>query len=260
MIPPGCPDGLAAGVTQVATAASPVGCTFNLSETKYAIFRIYPGVYHGGLSFQGKVRVYLEPGVYWIAGGGFQISGNGAQVISLDRTNVGANPYPTIGKGVLIYNSEEAAFRPNCVADPNYGAALVPVIKPCIGSFSANGGSGPGTCAVPPAPAPNPAPVRCAWLHLEADDENGFYPGLVFFQDRGAAAQPELFINGDTGKTDIVGTVYSPLGGVRINGSADDSVAAQVLAYTFKITGSGVFNLTYDGDSLFHLKAAGLVQ
>jgi hypothetical protein len=259
LIPPGCPDGLAAGVTEVSTAASPVGCTFNSSETKYAIYLIHPGVYHGGLAFQNKVRVYMAPGVYWIAGGGFKISGVGAQVVSLDRTNTGINPYPTIGKGVLIYNSEEAAFHANCVADPNYGSALVPAIKPCIGAFSANGGSDAG-CPSPPPPAPNPAAIKCAWLHLEADDENGVYPGLLFFQDRAAAAQPAMTINGSTGTIDLVGTVYSPLGDVQISGGADDSVAAQVLAYTFKITGSGVFNLTYDGDSFIHLKAAGLVQ
>lgn len=264
-IPQGCPGSTdpVSGLSTAATAANPVGCTFSVSETKYTIFRIHPGVYNGGLSFQNKVRVYLAPGVYWIAGGGFQIGGTGAQVISMDRTNVGVEPYPTIGKGVLIYNSQDYTFATECAADPAYGAALIPVIKPCIASFKANGGSNAG-CPVPPPPPSNPPPgsppIKCAWLHLEADDENGIYPGLVFFQDRYLASQPEFFINGDTGFTELSGTIYSPGGAVRINGTAEDSVAAQVISDTFKITGQGNFTVTYDPDNLFQLSAAGLVQ
>lgn len=260
-IPQGCPGSTdpISGLSTAATAVNPIGCTFSVTETKYTIFRIHPGVYNGGLGFQNKVRVYLAPGVYWIAGGGFQIGGTGAQVISMDRTNVGGDPYPTIGKGVLIYNSQDYTFATQCAADPTYGAALIPVIKPCIDTFQANGGSNAG-CPSPPPPAPNPPAVKCAWLHLEADDENGVYPGLVFFQDRYLASQPEFFINGDTGITEIVGTIYSPGGNVRINGTADDSVAAQVISNTFKVTGSGNFTVTYNPDDLFQLSAAGLVQ
>ena len=261
-IPQGCPGSTdpISGLSTAATAANPVGCSFGFTESKYAIFLIHPGVYNGGLAFSSKVRVYLAPGVYWLNGGGFTMNGKGAQVVSMDRTNVGANPYPTIGKGVLIYNSQDSTFTAQC-ANPAFDwTVFVPAIHPCVASFQMNGGSDVCSKPIPPPANPVLGNLKCTWLHLEADDENGVYPGLLFFQDRFLTSQPEFYINGDFGTSELVGTVYSPGGNVRINGTADDSVAAQVISYTFKITGSGNFTVTYNPDDLFQLSAAGLVQ
>ena len=69
-IPSGCP-----GSASPATVASPATCQFPSSYAGTA-WRLYPGLYPGGIKLQAGT-FYLEPGVYYLAGGGLDITGNG---------------------------------------------------------------------------------------------------------------------------------------------------------------------------------------
>jgi len=69
--PDGCP-----GSDDPATEVDPQLCTFN---TAGQIWVLSPGYYPGGLQVQ-KGTVYLQPGIYFIGGGGFKVlSGGGNQ-------------------------------------------------------------------------------------------------------------------------------------------------------------------------------------
>src|SRR5262249_41913299 len=53
---------------------------------------LYPGVYQGGISISGKGNLTLMPGIYYMDGGGFNMSGQG-------------NLYAA---GVMIFNAPQA--------------------------------------------------------------------------------------------------------------------------------------------------------
>ena len=48
-----------------------------------------PGVYHGGIAISGQANLTMEPGIYYMDGGGFSFTGQG---------NLVAN-------GVMIFNA-----------------------------------------------------------------------------------------------------------------------------------------------------------
>ncbi len=106
--PNGCP-----GSTSPSTAASPAGCRI---QSRSNVVRLYPGVYYGGLSIHeqtssGNLTVYLEPGIYVMAGGGFEVGG------SLELRSVGTGG-TTYGGGVMIYNTDGptcASGGGNCI-------------------------------------------------------------------------------------------------------------------------------------------------
>lgn len=92
-VPPGCP-----GSSDPATLSSPKVCQYPSAYAGTA-WRLYPGLYPGGLKLQGGT-FYLEPGLYYIAGGGVSITGSGTQTYSVDPSGV-TGP----GGGVLLYNT-----------------------------------------------------------------------------------------------------------------------------------------------------------
>lgn len=53
---------------------------------------LQPGVYKGGISIGGQASVTLQPGIYYMDGGGFSFTGQGSMV----------------GQGVMIYNSPKS--------------------------------------------------------------------------------------------------------------------------------------------------------
>ena len=236
------------------TAANPAGCTLSgAGGGRYNIFRIHPGVYYGGIQLSGqRARVYMAPGTYWLAGGGLSITGGNNQLISVDGTSS-----TTPGRGVFIYVTEDEYYEDECAAVPPTAPAGA-----CIGGISARGNSS-NDCPNPPQPSlgpqytPNPPTQPCAWVHLEPTDSP--IENLLVFVDRSLTANIEF--NGDSGKTlELSGTIYNPNGDVKINGGADDTVAAQIISYTFHVTGNGGFTVTYDSDGVVQLSGVGLVQ
>lgn len=225
-IPNGCP-----GSVNPSTAANPIGCT--ISGGGDGIIRFGPGDYYGGISFNNAWTVYLEPGVYRMMGGGFTVQGQGAKVITVNGNN-STTKSEQGERGILIYNTEDPFYSDEC------GDGTAPA-GACLSQFRINGSTG-------------------GWVYLRADNEVGIYPGLLFFQDRKLFPQPDFVVNGDTGVVELFGTIYAPKAGVVINGTPDDTIAAQVVANTFKITGNGGFTVTYESEGFIYIKGAGLVE
>lgn len=93
-IPSGCP-----GSSSPASHTTPRLCRFN---TNGVTWRLFPGYYPGGFHFQ-KGTFYLEPGIYYIGGGGLDMNSSGAALISVDPG--GSTP----GGGVLLYNGNHSS-------------------------------------------------------------------------------------------------------------------------------------------------------
>jgi hypothetical protein len=93
-IPPGCP-----GSADPATLVVPAVCQF---PSSYAgtTWRLYPGLYPGGIKLQGGT-FYLEPGIYYLAGGGLDFTGNSTTTFTVD-----ANGSTGPAGGVMFYNTQ----------------------------------------------------------------------------------------------------------------------------------------------------------
>jgi hypothetical protein len=236
------------------TAANPDGCTLQgAGAGKYHIYRIHPGVYYGGISIMSRARVYMAPGTYWLAGGGLTINGANAQLISVDGPS-STTPTTAASDGVFIYDTEDDLYHDQCVAGTAPAGA-------CIGAISVNGTSS-NNCPASPEPSlanpyiPNPPSTPCQWVHL--NPANSPVNNLLVFVDRNLTAN--IRFNGDAGKLELNGTIYNPKGDVQINGGADDTVSAQIISYTFHITGNGGFTVTYNADEIVQLSGVGLVH
>jgi hypothetical protein len=223
-IPPSCP-----GDTNPSTAANPQTCVFKASTS--SIWRISPGLYPGGISIQ-KGTVLLEPGIYYIGGGGLQMNASSASLVSVDA---GATT-PTPGGGVLIYNSEDPDFHTACLSHPGLAG--------CLGPITLNG----STTAV----------------QLKQLDIGSRYDGLVIWQDGSigtSASQPPITINGSGANLSVTGTIYAPTATVKITGDAGETITTQVIAYDFVVNGtSGTFNVNFDENYFFQFHGEGLVQ
>lgn len=98
-IPDGCP-----GSDNPASSLEPAVCQFpaNYKDTSWLV---QPGLYPGGLKLNAGT-FYLMPGVYYIEGGGIDLGGGEANVISVASAT---EPFPTgedCDGGVLIYNTK----------------------------------------------------------------------------------------------------------------------------------------------------------
>lgn len=216
--PVGCPG------NAVATQASPSGCDVSFNRVKTV--RIYPGVYWGGLKLRetsNNLTVYMEPGIYYMAGGGFEVAGG----VDLYTVNPGGTAYGTLGNsGVMIYNTD----HPSCTTGGG----------PCIGAVDFQNTTG-GTIQM--------RGYRGAvWEHM------------LVFQDRSASSQPAFSMEGNTGM-DLAGTIYLPKAAFDYRGnSAGEVLGAQVICDTFKVSGNGDLTISYDPDEVAELTGIGLVQ
>ncbi len=216
--PNGCP-----GSNNPATFASPAVCQFT-SNYKDTTWRLYPGLYPGGLKLQGGT-FYLEPGVYYLGGGGLDITGNETHSWTVS-TNGTADSAGTMAGGVMFYNTE------------------IP-------------GSPGGTVTL------NGASAEIGLLPLDDSTIYQRYNGLLLFQDRllnlpGA----DVTINGSTSDMEVRGTIYVPAGDVTVNGSSGSLTMDQIIAFRYKVNGSpgSQFFVLKDEDLIVTLSAAGLVE
>lgn len=219
-VPNGCP-----GSASPATAASPATCSFNSSYSGLA-YRLFPGFYPGGLSFQAGT-FYLEPGIYWIGGGGYKQNGTGNAVLSVDTGTT------TFGGGVLFYLGQDP--------DPTVQAGCVttPTGPGCFAGWSMQGGA--------------------SNLQLQGI-QTGPYTGMVIYVDRGFTGAT-VTLNGAATNFAIIGTIYAPTAMVVLNGNGATSFSAQIICYDFQANGNGgAINVPYGSAAFFHLKGIGLVQ
>lgn len=219
-IPPGCPGG-----SQAATDAQPQqGCRINENRYNNKVWEFGPGYYPGGISLESSITIRLLPGVYYLGGGGFNMTSNSSVITIADP-----NDPPLAGEGVLFYNT----------SGPNAPAGKINM-------------SGQGSTV--------------DVLPLDVPETSTYYNynGMIIFQDR------TININGDdveiTGgsNTDpslsVRGLVYVPAGDIKVTGNGGTMTMDQVIASTFKVTGSGNFSVLreYGVDAM--ISGVGLVE
>jgi hypothetical protein len=229
-IPANCPGRTnpPSPANSVPSESNPQVCRIGNGSDSNTSFLLYPGLYPGGIAWQGNATLYLMPGIYWIGGGGF--SAQSGSIISVNSETdlrpatctVGATPPCVNGGGVLIYNSSLAASA--------------------AGAISLNGNT--------------------VNLNLQPYD----YPfgtttiKLVLFQDRAVAQTVTL--NGSGSAAGMVrGLVYVPNGQVKVNGSASTFTMDQVIADQFLINGNGgTVNVLRETGVDAEISAVGLVE
>jgi hypothetical protein len=225
-IPDKCPGG-----TSPASDADPSSCAFTSGAVNGHTYRIFPGNYPGGFR-TSKATIYMEPGIYWIGGGGIQIQSDGRLISKATGDDTGLTP----SGGILIYNSADP--EPSVVA-----ACLTSPTGPgCYDGISLNGNPG----------------AMLALLPIES----GLYEGMVIFVDRDQSKPDDIFLDGANSILILTGTVYVPSGTVRLNGSdSTATLSAQIICWTFEVNGSGAsLTLNYDPADLLHVKGVGLVE
>jgi hypothetical protein len=240
-VPSTCPGG-----SSPPSADEPKACVFGGSYAGDS-YRMYPGYYPGGVKLNAGT-FYLEPGIYYIGGGGLSLGGNGAIVYTVD-------PGGTVpGGGILIYNTEDSTYHTECAANAAFPAGTIVAFPgvtgtvACYAGISFNGSS--ATINVNPI-------------------QTGTYKNMLIFVDRNLSyrtANPssgtnDIIMNGSSTSLIIGGTIYDAAGVVQINGSGPMAISTQIICYDFQVNGSGgKLTITYNADEVFHLSGVGLVQ
>ena len=214
--PNGCP-----GSTSPSTASSPSGCDISFNREK--VVWIYPGVYYGGLKIHegpDPLTVYMAPGIYYMAGGGFEVSGP-VTLRSVEAATL-LTPFPTtFGGGVLIYNTN----APN-----GSGIKAIDFQNTTGGDVKLTGYLGQT------------------------------YTDMLLWQDRTSASQPAMGIQGNSsmalsGTIYLPKADFTYTG----NGSGE-VLDAQVICDEFAVGGNGSLTVTYDPDTAIKIGGVGLVQ
>lgn len=223
------PYPLSADLSDAGTMENPKTCNLSVNN---ATLRMYPGVYFGGLQVNGNSSnptvILMEPGIYYLAGGGLSISGGGVTIRTVDAGGTAE------GGGILIYNADDPYFRTVCTNGTYSGPG-------CIGAVKTTGNAGNST-----------------EIHLEPYEYDP-YKNILIYQDRNATSQPGLDISGEGRILELSGTIYLPQANVKLAGNGD-SIATQVISATWDVTGNGNLDITYDADSLVKFRGTGLVQ
>ncbi len=240
-----CPD----GTPSTETSAAP--CELKKSASAcpddgfgVGVCVLSPGVYYGGWDVKSNVKVYLEPGMYILAGGGIKLSGDSSIEAVDDGTGAPSR--------ITIFSTD----GPGC---PSIGAQ-------CQGSitFTANQAfkvratpGGDPTKFNPTCAAIMPGYNLCQWA------------GILLWQD-GTASNPTAAVKlGGQAETVISGTIYAPKADVSINGGTNTTgcsggpdeacLAIQIISWTWKIDGNALIEMPYNPDELYKPSQRGLV-
>jgi Flp pilus assembly protein TadG len=222
---------------QAATLDDPKQCKIQSSNTVAAAVNLKPGTYPGGLLLtQGpgdaQLSVYMEPGIYYIAGGGLEIQGN----IVLRSVEVGGSTFDlsSATMGVLIYNTDDPPKHDACVAGTIGGVACIKAVDFATGPTSD--------------------------VRLRADQIDTAFKNLLLFQDANASNQPPLSMEGHSSQT-LVGTIYIPEADLVYTGTSTGEVLnTQIICDEFKVSGGGQLSINYDASAVYQFKGVGLVQ
>ena len=234
-----CPDGTES------TPTSTTAC--NLQRSSYCppdpadpavdICTLRPGVYYGGWSVGSRVRVFLEPGMYILAGGGIKLQGTEASIEAVTS--------PTVNDArIMIFSTD----GPGC---PSIGAQ-------CQGSITFTARQAFRAKALNSATCGLVSPQACPWK------------GILLWQD-GTASNPDAPVTlGGQSSTILAGTIYAPLAKVTINGGSATTgcttgpsagcLSIQIISYTWKIDGGGLIEMPYDPAELYQFPARGLIH
>jgi hypothetical protein len=89
------------------------------------ILTLSPGTYNGGISASGGASIVLQPGIYYMNGGGFSFDGNGSLTVAGPAS-------PDTGTGVLIYNNPQS--NSDTISINGNGAVSLPA--PTTGTYN----------------------------------------------------------------------------------------------------------------------------
>jgi hypothetical protein len=210
------------------------GCSYGNKQT----YTLQPGVYYGGISVSNGATLDLSPGIYIMAGGGFNPNGGDIDSSAGD---------------VLIYSTDVEQYRgANCLSQ-------APNANYCQGDIRINGQVKIDLQSLKNDPCPPISTTGCP------------YAGLLFWLDRTSskalAGTAEIRINGGS-DVRLAGTIYNPLGHVQLNGGSgvgctgtnQSCMAVQVIADTVTLNGGNTTVMPYDPGVLYHLDNRGLVK
>jgi len=234
-----CPDGTES------TPSSTSGCSLKRSpdcppdplNPAIDICTLTPGVYYGGWSVGSRVRLFLEPGMYILAGGGIKLSGTEASIEAVTS--------PLVNDArIMIFSTD----GPGCPSINNQ----------CQGSITFTASQAFKAKALNAATCGLVSPQACPWK------------GILLWQD-GTASNPTAAVRlGGESSTILAGTIYAPLADVTITGGSSTTgctsgptagcLAIQIISYTWKISGGGLIEMPYDPAGLYQFPARGLVD
>lgn len=234
-----CPDGT------VLTATSTSGCDLSRgpdcppdpSDPAIDICTLGPGVYYGGWSVGSRVRLFLEPGMYILAGGGIKLSGGSASIEAVTS--------PTVTEARITIFSTDG---PGC---PSINAQ-------CQGAITFTASQAFKAKATNATSCVLVTPRACTWK------------GILLWQD-GTASNPTAAVKlGGQASTILAGTIYAPRAEVEINGGSATTgcsggptsgcLAIQIISWRWKIVGNALVEMPYDPAELYLLDQRGLVH
>ena len=77
--------------------------------------------------------------------------------------------------------------------------------------------------------------------------QSGTYAGITIYEDRSDTSQDSI-TGQSTGSLNISGTVYTPAAKFTLTGSGGNyAIGSQYIVYQLVVTGSGSFNVLYNG-------------
>jgi len=213
------------------------GCPPDPQDSALDICTLHPGVYYGGWSVGSRVRLFLEPGMYILAGGGISLSGTQASVEAV--TN------PTVNEArIMIFSTD----GPGCPS----------INRQCQGAITFTAQQAFKAKALNAATCGLVSPQACPWK------------GILLWQD-GTASNPTATVKlGGQASTTLAGTIYAPLADVQIEGGTSTTgcssgpnascLSIQIVSYTWKINGGALVEMPYDPAELYQFPARGLVH
>lgn len=220
------------------TESSTSGCTLNETKCGGLICSLEPGVYFGGLEVKKKdLQIQLQPGLFWIAGGGITV-GTDASISSVSGD-------PTVDARIMIYSTDHPTKCPStpklCQGPIKFGAQT---------SFSAK-------------------PIDTAVCQTAPHQFTCPYRGILIWQAKnGTYLDKEVSLGGQNSSV-VAGTIYAPEELVDLNGGSSGDgcggtppacLSVQIISWQFNITGGGTLHMPYDPGGLYQFKQRGLVH
>jgi hypothetical protein len=216
-----------------------------------------PGVYYGGWFVKSNVSVRLQPGLYYLAGGGIRVQA-GSSIESVESAS-------GIPPRITIFSTEGPgcpAITQQCQSSVTFSASASFAAKATSRDKidETTGAVIPGSCTlILDAGGPN----TCPWA------------GILLWQDgtvaNPGAGGPTTVTLGGQSSLILSGTIYAPTSNVTINAGngttgceGDEStqacLAIQIISYTWKIDGQADVTMPYDPGELYQFPGRGLIE
>jgi hypothetical protein len=212
-------------------------CPPDPADSSVDICTLNPGVYYGGWSVGSKVRLFLKPGMYILAGGGIRLSGTQASIEAVTS--------PTVSEARVTIFSTDGPLCPSVNAQ-------------CQGNITFTAQQAFKAKALNAATCGLVSPQACPWK------------GILLWQDGTVHSTSISTVTlGGQSSTVLAGTIYAPLANVTVNGGSATTgctgptsgcLSIQIIAYTWKIDGGGLVEMPYDPAELYQLDLRGLIH